>query len=204
MMSKSKLIGCIASYLLYFCILSMARLLKHVCMSHRWVIAGDLFLLFKDPYRWILSRGKPTTQSSTDGSHVASYATDGDYNNYDLPMNYSKTTVSDKPYLQVDLEAIVSIDYVVLNFPMFSLNGDAYYRIRILVGEQHNPPSPRPIHPQKYLANPHKFSSSRIKPHFLYSFYFGLFYRSFDLGTAVLTCVYFYYLCIFIIFIHFI
>ena len=173
-------------------------------MSHRWVIAGDLFLLFKDPYRWILSRGKPTTQSSTDGSHVASYATDGDYNNYDLPMNYSKTTVSDKPYLQVDLEAIVSIDYVVLNFPMFSAKGDAYYRIRILVGEQHNPPSPRPIHPQKYLANPHKFSSSRIKPHFLYSFYFGLFYRSFDLGTAVLTCVYFYYLCIFIIFIHFI
>lgn len=77
-------------------------------------------ILVEDPYRWILSRGKPAVQSSTEGSHEASYATDGDYNNFELPMKYSQTTVSDNPYLQVDLGQNVYVVDVVLSVPILT------------------------------------------------------------------------------------
>ena len=69
------------------------------------------------PYRWIQSYGKPVIQSSTESDHVAAYITDGDYNNFDHPYNYSLTTAEDKPYVQIDLGESVSIVYIQLNIP---------------------------------------------------------------------------------------
>ena len=73
---------------------------------------------------------------------MASFATDGDYNNYDLPMNYSQTKVSNNPYLQVDLEKRVPVDFVVVNFPMLSETPKVYKSIQITLGKAQETTAP--------------------------------------------------------------
>lgn len=63
--------------------------------------------------------GKPTTQSSTDGSNVASNAVDGstvfDQDN-ESSNNITSTDIEDFPYWEVDLEGQYHIDQVVIHF----------------------------------------------------------------------------------------
>lgn len=90
-----------------------------------------VFQFFSDPYRWVPSYGKPTIQSSTNDSHVASYATDGDYNKFFLPVNYSKTTISDSPYLRVDLGKKMPVNFLIIHFPMISNPAKIYQAISV-------------------------------------------------------------------------
>ena len=57
-------------------------------------------------------------------------------------MNYSQTKVSNNPYLQVDLEKSVPVDFVVVNFPMLSETPKVYKSIRITLGKAQETTAP--------------------------------------------------------------
>ena len=54
-----------------------------------------------DPYKNLVSLGKAAIQSSTEGNQVASLVTDANFKNEE--SDCAQTTVSDNPYLEVDL-----------------------------------------------------------------------------------------------------
>ncbi|XP_028405888.1 uncharacterized protein LOC114528449 [Dendronephthya gigantea] len=109
-MSSHHLVGKILSLLLTLGLLQ-------ICLSSP----------YNDPYHTCKSRGKPVTQSSTEGTHDASLATDGNYEQND-DKECAMTTVSNTPYLLVDLGNDIFINFVVF---ILSKSSSSYSNIKI-------------------------------------------------------------------------
>ena len=78
-----------------------------------------------------MSRSKTATQSSTEGAQVASLATDGNFK--DDETECAKTTVSDNPYLEIDLENDTYLSYISFVLPR---THETYPNIKVTISSE--------------------------------------------------------------------
>ena len=109
-----------------------------------------------DPHYWQLSFGKPVTQSSTDGSQVASLVNDGNFKDDDSEC--AKTAISDNPYLELDLQTDTFVQLVVFTFPG---SQDSYTNLKIVITNSDNSNAYTAVSPTKTLSNKINTSPNR-------------------------------------------